>query len=206
MINEEMIVKLCGCGCGLPTEPYRWSNKRIHAVKGCYARFVPGHNFRNHQYRGNLHPRWRGRKVDGNGYVWVYAPDHPRNTQGYVYEHTLMAERALGKFLPPQVPVHHFPSIKDFTHLVICQDQAYHMLLHKRMRALRACGHPNWRKCWICGNYDTSENLINTRFRNIYHYLCRQVYEAIKYLKRTGKIKVIKEQGKWRFYTTGGKT
>ena len=190
-------MNLCGCGCGLPTEPYRWSNKRIHAIKGCYARFIPGHNMRNHQYRGSLHPRWKGRKISSQGYVWVYAPGHPRNTQGYIYEHTLLAERALGRFLPQGTMVHHY----SVAQLVICQDQAYHMLLEKRTRALRACGHVNWGKCWICGKYDAPENLIDRKLRNVYHYLCRQVYGAIKYLEKTGKIKVVKEQGQWRFYT-----
>ena len=189
-------MKLCECGCGRTTEPYKWSDKRRHAIKGCYARCISGHG--RYLYRGSTHPNWRGgRRISSHGYPWIYAPDHPRNTKGFVYEHTLLAEKALGKFLPEGTMVHHHSA----TQLVICQDQAYHMLLEKRMRALRACGHADWRKCWICGDYDVPENLIFYG-RNSQHHSCGEVYRALKYLEKTDKIKVIKENGQWRFYTT----
>lgn len=54
------------------------------------------------------------------------------------YLHRLRAERALGKPLPGKVVVHHADGSKHpNAQLVICQDQAYHMLLHARMRARR---------------------------------------------------------------------
>lgn len=53
-------------------------------------------------------------------------------------EHVLVAERALGGPLPPGAVVHHMNEDKldNFTpfNLILCPDQAYHMLLHKRMR------------------------------------------------------------------------
>ncbi len=57
-----------------------------------------------------------------------------------VYEHIHLAERALGRKLPYKAVVHHMngdPS-DNFTpfNLVICQDQAYHLLLHRRAREL----------------------------------------------------------------------
>lgn len=63
--------------------------------------------------------------------------------------HRLRAERALGKPLPPNALVHHADgSTRDDAPLVICQDMAYHCLLHCRMRILRAGGDPNREK--IC--------------------------------------------------------
>lgn len=57
-------------------------------------------------------------------------------------EHVMLAEEALGKKLPSKAVVHHMNSNKldNFTsyNLVICPDQAYHMLLHKRIRAWEA--------------------------------------------------------------------
>lgn len=57
-----------------------------------------------------------------------------------VYEHTYLAEKALGKPLPKGAVVHHLNELPWDNHtplnLVICPDQAYHMLLHKRARDL----------------------------------------------------------------------
>jgi hypothetical protein len=53
-------------------------------------------------------------------------------------EHVMLAERALGRKLPDGAVVHHMNEDKldNYTplNLVICPDQAYHMLLHKRIR------------------------------------------------------------------------
>lgn len=67
-----------------------------------------------------------------NGYVMV-------KERGYLeYEHRLLAEKALGKPLPEGAVVHHMGAPDDnhgFFKLVICPDQDYHLLLHRRMAA-----------------------------------------------------------------------
>ena len=70
-----------------------------------------------------------------------------------------VSERALEKPLPAGCQIHHHTD----TQLVICENQAYHALLHVRTRALRTCGHANWRKCNICKQYDKPENLFITK-------------------------------------------
>ena len=70
----------------------------------------------------------------------VLMPGHPRSDHGYVYEHILMAEKALGKPLPNGAEVHHINGKKGDNsrgNHVICQDQAYHKLLEKRTRAYK---------------------------------------------------------------------
>jgi hypothetical protein len=57
--------------------------------------------------------------------------------------------------------------------LVVCQDNAYHQLLHKRMRARETCGHADWLKCFVCKEYDDPANL-NGRGD---HRECRARYE-----------------------------
>lgn len=56
-----------------------------------------------------------------------------------VYEHRVLAEKALGRPLPKGVIVHHTGAPSD-NHgpfkLVICPSQEYHMLLHSRMETL----------------------------------------------------------------------
>lgn len=69
-------------------------------------------------------------------------------------EHVLVAERAFGKRLPPGVEVHHVDGDRAHNinrNLVICQDKAFHRLLHARTRIVRAGGNPNTdRICCEC--------------------------------------------------------
>lgn len=105
-----------------------------------------------------------GTYVAGSGYVMVKTPNHPKaDSRGYVPEHILVAERVIGKYLPLSAIVHHTNEVKSDncpSNLVVCEDQVYHTLLHTRKKALLECGHPSWRKCCICHQYDDPENLI----------------------------------------------
>jgi hypothetical protein len=109
----------------------------------------------------SLAPTWNGGvRTTSAGYRQVKRPDHPRaDVKGYVYEHVLVAEAALGRHLPPQAEVHHFNEIKDDNrgaNLVICEDHAYHRLLHARARVVRAGGRPGRDKfCSSCAALKT---------------------------------------------------
>lgn len=59
------------------------------------------------------------------------------------YVHRERATRALGRDLPAGVEVHHVGSMAQDAPLVICQDSAYHHLLHIRMRIKQMGGDPN---------------------------------------------------------------
>jgi len=101
-------------------------------------------------------------------------------------EHIMVAERAFGRPLPTGAVVHHVdedPLNNDPTNLVICPDQAYHMLLHRRMRALAACGHADWRKCKYCGQYSRPEALRIT-LHGAYHRECFNANARAKYHQR----------------------
>ena len=102
-------------------------------------------------------PNWGGgRTVRGDGYICVKMPDHPRadKRNGYVAEHILIAERALGRPIPDRAEIHHVNEVKTENrndNLVICQDTAYHQLLHVRMRIRGFGGNPNTdRICCRC--------------------------------------------------------
>ena len=98
-----------------------------------------------------------------SGYAMRRVAGHPRTQKhGYVRDHILIAESVLGKPLPRGATVHHVNGIKDDNrkcNLVICQNESYHQMLHRRIRALSECGHADWRKCKYCQEYDDSANL-----------------------------------------------
>ena len=58
---------------------------------------------------GPGHHRWKGgRTLTSHGYVLVRQPVHPRAfSNGYVYEHIIVAEEALGRMLGHGEIVHH---------------------------------------------------------------------------------------------------
>lgn len=82
----------------------------------------------------------------------IYIPTDDRRSVG---EHVLVAEKALGRKLPKGACVHHVDQNRRNninSNLVICQNSAYHNLLHVRLKVLRSGGNPNTDKlCSGCG-------------------------------------------------------
>lgn len=174
--NKMEAIKLCECGCGRLAPIVKETDKRFGYVKGLPFRFIQGHASRIKT--GELSSNWKGgERIGSQGYLLVYAPEHPRQSDNCVYAHILESEKALGKPLPPGAVIHHYSK----TQLVICNDQGYHMLLHRRTRALRACGHGSWRRCWICRQWDDPENMtICVKSGSTYHRLCFNNYQRGK--------------------------
>jgi hypothetical protein len=60
--------------------------------------------------------RWNGGRIKRNGYVLIYAPDHPSikgRTQKYRLEHRLVMEQMLGRYLEQHERVHHKNGKRD---------------------------------------------------------------------------------------------
>lgn len=83
---------------------------------------------------GEDSPNFQGGKyIDDKGYVRVLRPDHPRNIRGYTYEHRLVMEHYLGRYLEPWETVHHINEIKvdnRLDNLFLCSHKE-HSALHK---------------------------------------------------------------------------
>ena len=76
--------------------------------KGCRAfktSFKKGHK----GLRGKENPKWKGGRIKtGNGYIEILSTAHPfKNRRGYVFEHRLVMEKHLGRYLNPEEVVHH---------------------------------------------------------------------------------------------------
>ena len=70
-------------------------------------------NWAHRNKDGANNPNFSGGKyIDDKGYVRILQQDHPRNIKGYVYEHRLVMEAYMGRYLMPWETVHHINEIK----------------------------------------------------------------------------------------------
>lgn len=73
-----------------------------------------------------------------------------------------IVEQVLGKRLPAGAIVHHADGDESNdanSNLVVCKDQAYHMLLHKRSKAYDVTGFADSLYCRICKEWDHPANI-----------------------------------------------
>lgn len=63
---------------------------------------------------GKAHANWKGGKIKREGYILIYNSTHPScNSKRYVFEHRLVMEKKLGRYLQKGEKVHHLNGIKD---------------------------------------------------------------------------------------------
>lgn len=127
-----------------------------------------------------------------DGYRKVLAPEHPRaDRDGFVMEHILVAEKALGSFLPPGAVIHHVNEIKDDNrpeNLVICEGRRYHKWIHIRMKIIDRGGNPDTEK--ICSRCQTVKpfaafNNSRTNYDGLTHNCkdCYRFYGTRRFLR-----------------------
>lgn len=107
------------------------TNQKRFCSKKCYGTFLKlNPTARNHfkagakpwnkgiEYKkiaGDKHWHWQGgTRKHPAGYIEEYCPDHPfARHGGYVYQHRLVMERKIGRFLTPKEVIHHINKIKN---------------------------------------------------------------------------------------------
>ena len=107
---------------------------------------------------GERNPNWKGgRSVASNGYVLIKAPWHPlADVRGYVYEHRLVAEQALGRPLAEGEIVHHKNHEKQDNraeNLEVVASIAHHRAEHRKpgSKPRRSPGEDNDSVTCACG-------------------------------------------------------
>jgi len=88
---------------------------------------------------------WNGGKTKhGNGYIYIFNPKHPFAVNGiYVFEHRLVMEKHIGRYLKPEEVVHHINEIKSdnrIENLMLFSSNSEHMKFH--IKSLNLSNHP----------------------------------------------------------------
>lgn len=163
--------KCLTCGTIVEKKYYNKKLKYLYCSRQCAGM----------QNRGKDNVRYRGPQKSREGYVLIpQVEGNPRaRRDGSVLEHTLVAERVIGHYLPPNAVVHHVNEARwdnRPNNLVICQDERYHRLLHVRMKRKETFGSPNLKQCEKCravkNLIDFAENEHSVDGKDKYCLLC----------------------------------
>lgn len=97
--------------------PHHEAARRLNIGRTTIARMVRRYGLKTQRTgprSGEKHPDWKGgRTIDRHGYVLAYYPNHPRARMGrYVFEHRLVMEKHLGRYLTHTEVVHHKNGVK----------------------------------------------------------------------------------------------
>lgn len=146
------MINYCQCGCGEAIENFSKHRKNIQ------KRFKHGHNttWLPPALSGEDNKNWRGgRHVSRYGYIYIRKPDHPRATMGgYVAEHILVMESAIGRYVTKTEQVHHINNKRHdnrLENLKLCKNDAD----HKAQHALQRRKEISKRVCNVCHSSET---------------------------------------------------
>ncbi|TEB09188.1 HNH endonuclease signature motif containing protein [Pelotomaculum propionicicum] len=131
----------CGRSFMAPLCDVKRGNGR-YCSRNCASRhrFIKGELKLTINRKGKDNPNWKGgATVHSDGYIYCFKPDHPHASNGYVFQHRLVMEEKIGRYLKPDEVVHHIDGNKtnnnpDNLLLTTCSE---HTRLHNEIRAQR---------------------------------------------------------------------
>lgn len=85
---------------------------------------------------GEFASRWiGGKRINHNGYVMIRMPNHPNQVNGYVFEHRLIMESYIGRYLSKMEVVHHVDHNRQnnkIENLILFANNGEHNLQHRK--------------------------------------------------------------------------
>jgi hypothetical protein len=131
---------LCRCDCGNEVV-VNGSNLRSGHSKSCGCWKIERGKLNINKLRptqmGINHPHWKGGKYFDGRYIRVLAPTHPKSTNGYIHEHTIVMEKMLGRPLANGEVIHHCNGDKSDNrpyNLRLFTSHSEHSKHHAKMR------------------------------------------------------------------------
>lgn len=119
-------IKCLICGIEFITSPSKIGSK-TNPRKYCSTECL-------NKSRLNNKYRWkRGWMINHNGYKIVYQPNHPNAYKKYVFEHRLVMEKNIGRYLLSEERVHHLDGNKlnnDIKNLKLFSTESEHQKFH----------------------------------------------------------------------------
>ena len=86
---------------------------------------------------GEKSPSWKGGKIsNGAGYILIYKSNHPypnHSDKKYVFEHRLIMEKKLRRYLKPEEKIHHIDgngTNNQIKNLMLCANASEHAKFH----------------------------------------------------------------------------
>lgn len=77
------------------------------------------------------------KKIQKQGYKYIYFPEHPNSKGGYIAEHRLVVEKKIKRYLSPEEQVHHINEKKDdnrIENLMLFKNNKEHHKFHAKIR------------------------------------------------------------------------
>lgn len=117
-----------------------WKNSSPEKIAEAKKKMKDNHARPGLGKTGEKSSSWKGGRFTDkrDGYVHVYAPDHPSSVHnskgggGYVLEHRLILEQSIGRYLESDEDVNHINGAKDdnrLENLMLVRHNAHYALL-----------------------------------------------------------------------------
>lgn len=114
-------------------------NRAPETIRNLLRKFkIP---LRNRGWRiGKHNPSWKGgRRKSTQGYIIVIVYNHPNSYKNEVFEHVIVMEKCLERYITREECIHHINCIKDdnrIENLYLCKNISEHKIIHNQMELL----------------------------------------------------------------------
>lgn len=94
--------------------------------------------WKNKEYKNHMKKIHRKKVSKRGNYLQIYYPQHPRvNERGYVYQHIIIMEKIIGRYLKPKEIIHHIDGNRynnSENNLMLFKSRGQHINFHRRNR------------------------------------------------------------------------